>query len=357
MDHRLRRDRLSARLPELGVDALLVTSLPNVQYLTGFTGSNGQVVIASEAAVFLTDGRYIEQSRHEVPDLDRITYMDGPMPHVKEVCASLNLTRLGFEAADVRYADWRRFTDGLDRVELVPFEGEVEHLRWRKDREEIRLLDKAQEATDQAFDAIIDRLAGGMTERQVARMLEESMRHAGADGLAFDSIVAFGENAAEPHHEPTHRALFEGDVVKLDFGALWEGYHADMTRTIAFGDVPAEIRKVHDLVREAQQAAIDVVRTGITGAEVDWAARSVIEEAGYGEAFQHGLGHGVGLEIHEGPRLRRTSDDVLPAGAVVTVEPGVYVPGLGGVRIEDTVEVTDEGCRPIPSSTRELIEL
>ena len=173
----------------------------------------------------------------------------------------------------------------------------------------------------------------------------------------FDPIVAFGENAAEPHHEPGHRMLEEGDVVTMDFGALSDGYHADMTRTVAFGEPAPELKKIHDVVRQAQQAGIDAVRQGVTGAEVDAAAREVIEGAGYGDAFTHGLGHGVGLEIHEGPRLSSSFADTLPSRSVVTVEPGIYVPGLGGVRIEDMVEVTDDGCRVIGSSTRELIEL
>jgi len=183
------------------------------------------------------------------------------------------------------------------------------------------------------------------------------MRQNGADALAFESIVAFGENAAEPHHHPTDRDLRQGDVVKLDFGALYRGYHSDMTRTVAFGPVPDELREIYDLVRAAQQAGIDAVRAGIAGGEPDAASRKVIADAGRGEAFSHSLGHGVGLEIHEGPTLRAKGEDELPAGAVVTVEPGVYVPGLGGVRIEDMVEVTADGCRPMPRSTRDLVEL
>jgi Xaa-Pro aminopeptidase len=183
------------------------------------------------------------------------------------------------------------------------------------------------------------------------------MRRAGADGLSFDTIVAFGENAAEPHHEPNHRTLEDGDIVKMDFGALWGGYHADMTRTVAFGAVGSELRRIYEIVREAQQAGIEAVRAGVTGGEVDAASRRVVEAAGYGEAFSHGLGHGVGLEVHEGPGLRRDGVDELPVGAVVTVEPGVYVPGLGGVRIEDMVEVGADGGRVMPSSTKDLIEL
>jgi Xaa-Pro dipeptidase len=196
-----------------------------------------------------------------------------------------------------------------------------------------------------------------MTERQAAAHLEQAMLRRGADGLAFASIVAFGEHAAEPHHRPCHRTLAEGDVIEMDFGALVDGYHTDMTRTVAFGEPTPELRKVHDLVAEAQQAGIDAVRGGARARDVDAAARTVIADAGYGDAFTHGLGHGVGLEIHEGPSLGSRSEDELPVGAVVTVEPGVYLPGVGGVRIEDTVEVTDDGGRPLGRATRELIEL
>ena len=204
---------------------------------------------------------------------------------------------------------------------------------------------------------ILDRFAVGVSEQQVARQLEAAMKDEGADGLAFDSIVAFGENAAEPHHEPTHRPLAEGDIIKLDFGALAAGYHADMTRTIAFGSPPAELRAIHEVVRESQQAGIEAVKAGVTGEAVDAVSREVIERAGYGDAFVHSLGHGVGLEIHEAPSLGRKQDDPLPAGAVVTVEPGIYLAGVGGVRIEDMVEVTDDGCVVVGTSARELIEL
>ncbi|MGZ4150779.1 MAG: M24 family metallopeptidase, partial [Actinomycetota bacterium] len=250
-----------------------------------------------------------------------------------------------------------KLADALGEVELVPLERVVESLREVKDDEERERIRRAQAATDAAFERILDRFAVGVTEQQIARELETLMREEGGDGLAFDPIVAFGEHAAEPHHEPGHRTLEEGDVIKLDFGALSDGYHADMTRTIAFGSLASELRKIHDVVRGSQQAGIDAIRAGVTGIEVDAACRGVIEDAGYGDRFVHGTGHGVGLEIHEGPWLGKERSDVLPAGAVVTVEPGIYVPGLGGVRIEDMVEVTDDGCRVVGTSTRDLIEL
>jgi Xaa-Pro aminopeptidase len=356
VDHQLRRERVAARLPVLGVEALLVTRLPNVRYLTGFTGSNAQLVVGETTSVFLTDGRYTEQSRREVPDLERRTSVSSQdaRSDVAEACSALGARRVGFESGAVTYRSWQRLSE-IEGIELVPLGEEIEQLRWSKDPEEIRALTAAQAATDEGFERILHKLVEGITERDLSLELEWAMRQAGAEGLAFDSIVAFGESAAEPHHHPSGRELRRGDVVKLDFGALVDGYHADMTRTVAFGEPPAEIRELHEVVMRAQQAGMDAIHAGVRGADADDAARGVIADAGWGEAFSHSLGHGVGLEIHEGPGLRRESQDVLPAGAVATVEPGVYVPGLGGVRIEDTVEVTETGCRPLPSSSRALV--
>jgi Xaa-Pro aminopeptidase len=354
MDFQLRRDRLFARLPEIGVDGFLVTRMPNVRYLTGFTGSNGQLLLTSEEGVFLTDGRYTEQARRETPGLKRATYLSDFPKAFAEACVDAGVSRVGFEDAGVTYKLHQQLASA-DGIELVPQTDVIEHLRWSKDADEIALIGRAQAITDDAFERILAKLNEGITERELALELEFTMRQSGAEGLSFDSIVAFGENAAEPHHHPGDRALRAGDVVKLDFGALFEGYHADMTRTVAFGEPPAELREIHDVVWRAQQAGFEAVRAGIAGHEADSASRDVIESAGHGERFGHSLGHGVGLEIHEGPTLRRNGEDVLPVGAVVTVEPGVYVPGVGGVRIEDMVEVTEGGCRVIGTSPRELL--
>ena len=357
MDHPLRRDRLVARLPQLEVDALLITRLPNVRYLTGFAGSNGQVLMAGDDAVFFTDGRYTEQSRREVPDLRRETYStDFPKAFV-EACRAVGASRVGFESGGVTYRFYQELAAKAEGVELVPVQDEVERLRWVKEADEVRMIEEAQRLTDEAFDRIVGKLAEGVTEREVALELEYAMRQAGAEGLAFEPIVAFGESSAEPHHQPGHRDLRKGDPVKMDFGALHAGYHADMTRTVAFAPLSTELRDVYEVVRRAQQAGIDAVREGAVGGEVDRAARAIIEQAGPGERFGHSLGHGVGLEIHEGPNLRTGGEDVLPAGAVVTVEPGVYLPGLGGVRIEDMVEVTADGCRVLPATPKELLIL
>lgn len=357
MDHALRRDALRGRLDDLGVDALLVTRLSNVRYLTGFTGSNAQCIVGRDRDHLFTDGRYDEQASHESPDVPRTIYLDGVPPYVGVATEAIG--RLGFEGGYLTWTAWDRLRQTMTeaRIELVPTAGAAEDLRRTKEPAEVALLRTAQEATDVAFERVIrgGGLRAGMTERELAWALEQAMRDAGADGMAFDPIVAFGENAAEPHHHPTDRPLRAGDVVKTDFGALVAGYHADMTRTVAFGTVASELRDIRDLVFAAQAAGIAAVRPGARLSDIDGAARRVIEDAGRGPNFPHGLGHGVGLDIHEDPFLRRTTDEVLPLGAVVTVEPGVYVPGLGGVRIEDSVEVTADGGRPLPRSDKEFL--
>jgi Xaa-Pro aminopeptidase len=356
VDRSLRRNRVVERLEALDLDALLVTRLPNVRYLTGYTGSNGQVVIGRGGSIFFTDGRYIAQSAREVPDVERVIYSNDFPGTFRASANELGVRRVGFESAGVTHRLFRQL-ESLDGLELTPTDEEIERLRWVKEPEELELIREAQRITDAAYDQILPKLAEGVSEREIALELDWSMLRAGAEDVAFESIVAFGENASEPHHSPTERRLRSGELVKLDFGALYEGYHSDMTRTVSFGEPSAELRELYELVRRSQQAGVDAVRSGIEGKDADRASRSVIEEAGYGERFSHGLGHGVGLEIHEGPTLRSNSDEVLPVGAVVTVEPGVYIPGEAGVRIEDMVEVTDDGCRVIPTVTKELVVL
>lgn len=358
MDHGLRRERLAGRLPELGVEALYVTRLPNVRYLTGFTGSNGQLLLTAEGVVLFTDGRYEEQARMEVPDLERAIYLDG-VPPVIPAASERGIGRLGFESAGLTYRDWERLRERAEGIELVPAGPEVERLRRVKDAEEVALIAGAQEAADVAFERVVlgGGLREGVTERELALELELAMRRAGADGPGFPTIAAFGEAAAEPHHHPTDRPLARGDVVGVDFGAKVEGYRSDMTRTVAFGRPPDRLAELHDLVAAAHRAGVAAARGGASTREIDLAARRVIEEAGLAESFPHGLGHGVGLEIHEEPFLRWDREDRLAEGMVVTVEPGVYLPGLGGVRIEDMVEVTADGCRPIARSTKELVLL
>ena len=355
MDHASRRARLVARLPELEADAFLVTRLPNVRFLTGFTGSNGQLLLTADGGVFLTDGRYTEQARHEVPDLRRAQYTGELGLVFADLRAELDLGRVAFEAAGVTYKTYQ----GLSAAggEMVPTSDEVERLRWVKAPEELAHLEDAQAVADDAFEVVVGKLAEGMTEREVAFELDTAMRRGGAEAVSFETIVAFGESGAEPHHNPGPREVQRGDVVKIDFGSVVDGYHSDMTRTVAFGPPSPRLREVYELVRRAQQAGVEAVRAGVTCSEVDRATREPIREAGYGEQYRHPVGHGVGLEIHGQPWLRQGNDEALPEGAVVTVEPGVYLDGEGGVRIEDMVEVTADGCRVIPRTTKELVVL
>ena len=355
MSEEARRGRLVHELAAEGIDALLSTHLPNVRYLSGFSGSNGQVVVAGSGGRFFTDGRYTEQSSREVPDMERVTYGRDWIQRLGEACTDLGVKRLGFESEYVTYKEFERL--GEVEVELVPTKDLVGGLRWIKDDEELGMIQKAQDLTDEGFALIVGKLEEGMTERDLALELDWAMLRAGADGVAFETIAAFGENAAEPHHSPVDRKLRTGDMVKLDFGALYAGYHADMTRTVAFGDPGEEMTKVYEIVREAQQAGIDAGHEGITGGAADRASRAVIDAAGYGESFTHSLGHGVGLEVHEGPTLTESSEEVLPVNTVVTVEPGIYLPGIGGVRIEDMVVVGSDRCRSMAASSKELMIL
>jgi Xaa-Pro aminopeptidase len=357
VDHVARRARLIRRFDDLGVDAFVTSHLPNVRYLSGFTGSNGHVLVHRDGTTFLTDGRYTEQSRREVPDVERRTYARGPAAALATACVDAGVTRIGFEPDHLSYQAWADVATAGPGLALIPARGEVELLRTTKDAEEIALIEAAQEAADHAFETVIGKLSEAVTEREVAFELEAAMRRAGADGVAFDTIVAFGPNAAEPHHRPTDRPLGQGDLVKIDLGALVDGYHSDMTRTVALGDPGLRLREVHEVVHQAQRAGVWAVRAGVAAREVDGAARAVIRDAGLGDAFTHPVGHGVGLEIHEAPWVRPRSADPLPEDAVVTVEPGIYLSGVGGVRIEDMVHVTAHGGRVLARTPKELIVL
>jgi Xaa-Pro aminopeptidase len=355
MDHAGRRAALARAFGQTGVDALLVSSLPNVRYLSGFSGSSGLLIVAADDAVLLTDGRYLLQAAAEAQGV-RVAAAVGDVAAV--VASSADALRVGVLGFEPDVLTVQQHSDLREHgVELAGVRGAVEALREVKDRDELDLVRLAQDLTDHAFAVVTGKFAEGMTERDVAFELEAAMRQGGADGVAFDTIAAFGPNGAEPHHHPGDRQLTRGDLVTMDFGALVRGYHSDMTRTLAFGEPAGRAREVYELVRAAQQAGVDSVRPGAAAGDVDHAARHVIEEAGLGDAFVHGLGHGVGLQIHERPWLRREGTDVLRTGVVVTVEPGVYLAGELGVRIEDMIEVATDGGSVLAASPKELIVL
>lgn len=355
MDVAGRLDRLRAGFDDAGVDALVVNDLTNIRYLTGFTGSSAVLFVGADRTVFVTDGRYRTQSEQQLTDagVSADIEISAVGPEVEAAAAAEGVARLGLEADSVTWSGRRRWGDELFDGELVPTVGLVEELRLVKDPGEAARIRSACAIADAALGEVRGRLADGPTEREFALELEAAMMRLGADDLSFDTIVATGENGARPHHHPSGRSVAEGDLVVLDFGALLDGYHSDMTRAVAVGDVGADRRRMLDVVAEAQLAGMEAVAAGVEAVEVDRACRELITEAGWADAFLHGTGHGVGLDIHEAPRVSNRSTATLRPGHVVTVEPGVYLPELGGVRIEDTVLVTDTGCDRLTLAPKE----
>jgi Xaa-Pro aminopeptidase len=352
-----RADRLAHKLPDVDVDAVLITDLVNVRYLTGYTGSNGLALIAPDTRAFVTDFRYVEQAAEEVdPAFDRLKASVDLLEAIKEALPPAGELRLGFEAAHVSVRERDRLRELLpDRIELVGVHGLVEGLRAVKDAAEQAAIQAAAALADEAFEQLIAGGLIGRTERELALELEFDMRRRGAEQPSFPPIVAGGAHGALPHASPRAAEVRRGDLVVIDWGAQLDGYCSDCTRTVAAGAVDAHGREIYQLVLDAQLAALDAVKPGADGREVDSVARDRIEAAGHGERFGHGLGHGVGLDVHEAPRLAQRSDAVLEPGNIVTVEPGVYLPGELGVRIEDLVLVTDEGRQILTGISKALM--
>ena len=350
-----RADRVAGRLAERGVDLLLVTDPTNLRYLTGFTGSNGMAVVGQDLRRFVTDFRYVEQAARQVDGFDR---EQGPQDFLGALADGWpdGSLRLGFDDAHVSVRSHARLREIVPgRIELVPAAGVVEAERAVKEPGEIERIRAAAALADEIYGWVREQGLVGRTERAVALALEHEMRTRGAQDPSFPSIVASGERGALPHASPGPDEIVRGTLVTLDLGVRLDGYCSDCTRTWATGEPPGDLAEAYELTRRAQAAALDAVRPGPKGAEIDAVAREMIAEAGHGEHFGHGLGHGVGLEVHEGPRLARTGKDALAAGNVVTVEPGVYLPGRGGVRIEDLVVVTEGGRAVLTGTTKDLV--
>ena len=352
-----RADRLVGLLTDTdtGVDVLLVTGPFNVRYLTGYTGSNGIAMVGPDTRVFVTDFRYVEQAAEEVdPSFERRRSSQDLLESVGDVLGPGEL-RLGFEAVHMSVRAHDRLRERLpDRIELVGVEGLVERLRAVKEPEEVAAIAAAAALADEAFAELIAGGLTGHTERELALRLEIEMRRRGASGPSFDPIVAGGPHGALPHGRPRDEPVCTGELVVVDWGARLDGYCSDCTRTIATGAIDSEAAEIYQLVLDAQLAAVEDVKQGAVGRDVDAVARAAITSAGHGEHFGHGLGHGVGLEVHEAPRLAQPSEAVLAAGNAVTVEPGVYIPGRFGVRIEDLVIVTEDGCDILTSISKDL---
>ena len=356
-----RLDRLRAAFDEHQIDALIVTTLPNVRYLTGFTGSAAVLVVTRDLSVLTTDGRYRTQSAEQLeragaPEVD-ISIGTGAEQRdaARAALEGAKAARIGLEAGNITWSGQRAWADVLGGDTLVPTANAVEALRERKDAAELARMERAAAIADAALFEVLPLMSQGVTEEHFALELDTAMRRGGAEGTAFETIVAAGENSAKPHHHPGSRRINGGDPVVVDFGAMFEGYRSDMTRTFCVDAEPeGELARIFNVVQESQAAGAAAVRPGIPAKDVDDICRRIIADAGWAERFEHGTGHGVGLDIHEAPTVSQLGTAILAPGFVVTVEPGVYVPGHGGVRVEDTLVVTEDGARPLTNFTKDI---
>lgn len=354
-----RRKRLLSRLKKTDAEALLVTNFTNVRYLTGFTGGDSYLLLGPDVTLLLSDGRFTTQIEEECPDLDAHIRKPGqPMKQaVGRVVKKSKLRHVGFESHSLTCEQWQSFQNQAERAEWQPLSGLVEELRQKKDAGEITAIREAVRQAERGFGVLRASLVDSLSEREAAHELEHAMRRFGAERAAFEPIVASGPRSALPHARPGKAGVTEKGCVLIDWGAVEPGgYRSDLTRLLAAGNIPPKVEKIHGVVFNAQRRALDAIRPGANARDVDAAARAEIDKAGYGKYFGHGLGHGIGLDIHEGPRLSPTSEAVLRAGMIVTVEPGIYLPGRGGVRIEDDVLVTRDGCEVLTSVPRELAQ-
>lgn len=355
-------------IEDMNLDGMILTDGYNIDYLTGYKGHTGMLFLLHDNAFILTDSRYTEQATLEAPGVTVIDIgMEGYSKTVKKLIEDVyntsddtiddkNPLNIGFEDKHISYSQYRALAGVLSLINLVHLGDSINKLRMIKSEEEIELIAKAEAIGDEAFNHIINFMEVGMTEKQVALELEVAMKQLGADGLSFDTIVASGTNSSMPHAVPTDKVINEGDFVTMDFGCIYKGYCSDMTRTVYMGDELTEKQlEVYTTVLNAQKEALKAIKPGAVCSDIDKIARDYIADAGYGEFFGHGLGHGVGLFIHEEPRFSRSCDVVLEPGMVLSVEPGIYLPGEFGVRIEDLIVVTEDGYENLAASPKVLI--
>ena len=347
--HSFRRTMESSHL-----DGFLFTSLENIRYLCGFTGSDGALVLAPEKSFFLTDSRYWTQSEEEVKGSEIVRYKKK-IEGITSLLSDLRLKRIGFESASLTLSTHRALLERLsDDATLVPLEEELKNLRAVKDAGELDLLHRAIDISSNAFSQLVEILKEGVNEREAALEMEFSMKRNGANDLGFDIIIASGKRSALPHGKAGDKRIQKGDFILIDFGSEFQGYHSDQTRTLICGQPSLEQKKVYEVVKDAQQGAIEKVRPGVPLLEIDAAAREYIRSQGYGDYFGHGLGHGIGLAVHEDPAVNYENKGLTQEGMIFTVEPGVYIPDWGGVRIEDMVRVTSQGAELLTYLPRDL---
>ena len=351
---------IRAKLVEYGIDAMLLTCAPNRFYASGFasSGTDGVAFVTHEQVYYFTDFRYIEAARAQVKgaEVEMVKSGRGYLTLLNEVIAKHGVKRVGYEDAYMTVAEFNTYREKL-KCEFIPAAKLMTELRMVKDAQEIETLIAAQRIAEKALEEIYNDIRVGATEKELAARLTYLMLHYGAENMSFDPIVVSGANGSMPHGVPTEKPIADGDFVTMDFGCLYHGYCSDMTRTVAFGHVTEEMDKVYRTVLRAQLAGIERARAGVSGHEIDAAARDIITTAGYGEYFGHSFGHGVGVEIHEAPNASPNYKETMPAGAVISAEPGIYLPGKFGVRIEDVIVLHGSGCENITKAPKELLIL
>jgi Xaa-Pro aminopeptidase len=346
---------LRKTLNERAWDAFIVSQPENRRYVSGFTGSAGFLLIAPDLALLLTDFRYIEQARKEAPDFEVIRLTDGLTNHLPQLVREHSLKTIAFESDHITVAQLKKWQESASDVDWIAAESAVETLRMIKDDNEVQAIRRAVRLADEAFAHLARTMRPHTTELEAAWELESYMRTHGAEKVAFDLIVGSGLNGAMPHATSSAKEILPGEPIVIDIGAVVDGYHSDMTRTVCLGQPDERFLEVYDVVLRAQETAEKTIRPGMTGQEADEIARQVITDAGFGPHFGHGLGHGVGIAIHEGPRLGQTSTEVLQSGMVVTIEPGIYLPDWGGVRIEDLAVIVEDGCEILTATSKNPI--
>ena len=353
-----RIEKIQAKMKAQDLDGFLVTSKENRQYLTGFTGTFGWVLVTQSSVYLMTDFRYLEQAQQQARGCKLVQFQHyTPAVTLRMLMEEIEVVTLGIESDRITVDEFEKLAAQIRRKAITPLKGFVDEIRQMKDEEEIALLARAEEISDEAFAHVLTLIKPGMTEREIAMELEFQMRRSGASGVSFDTIVASGKRSSMPHGVATDKKVEVGDFITMDFGCVYHGYCSDITRTIALGKVDEKQETVYNLVRKAQEDALQAIKAGVTGREIQAVAQNVFQDAGYGSFFGHGLGHSVGLEIHEEPRFSPKAEEVIQENTVITVEPGLYLPNWGGVRIEDLVVVKKDGCINLTHSPKELIIL
>ena len=351
-----RQENLKNVLGKKGLDGILITNLTNIRYISGFTGSAASCLVTPSGQYFITDGRYIEQSKSQVKSFDRFIGMDSHLKQIKDNKLNPDGLKIAFEADHMSYSLYEKMKNLFPNTHWNSTSMILEDLASVKDEYELDCIRAAVEVTDTVYEEILPMLRPGNTEKQVANILVSKYREY-AEGEAYSPIVATGPNGALPHAIPTDREFQKGDFIVIDAAAKYAGYHADMTRTPVVGEATEKHKEIYSIVKEAQQRGCDIAKAGVLCKDVDSATRDYITDMGYGKYYTHGTGHGLGLEIHTSPRFSSQSDQVLEANNVMTIEPGIYLAGWGGVRIEDDVIIGDEGCEILNKTTKELVVL